>query len=126
MRQVWSVFVILAAIPLAKPVVPSKAISSPLFHPTVDNQRVFPLATHNQLAVAGSLAPIPYLAGNNDNEAGYYRESAFSQNKTLTDTKWEVFNEGGFTCATAHAVSARAIAGVPSWRCRYFGDRDNS
>jgi hypothetical protein len=59
----------------------------PLFHPTVGNQTVFFLATHNQLVAAGSFAPIPYLAGNNDNEAGYYRESAFSQNKTLTDAQ---------------------------------------
>src|SRR5437660_677003 len=58
------------------------------------------------------LPSIPYLAGNNNNEASYYRESALSQNKTLA----ELLNEEGFTCATAHAVSARAIARAPSWR----------
>lgn len=80
---------------------------------------------YTELAAAGAFAAIPYLAGNTDNEAGYYRESALSQNVTLTDAQWDVFNDEGFTCATAHAVSARAITDVPTWRYRYFGDWDN-
>jgi cholinesterase len=84
---------------------------------------VFSLATYNQLAATGSFALIP-LAGNN-NEASCYKESALSQNKTLTDAQWELLNDEGFTCATAHAVSARAIAGIPSWRYTYLGDWDN-
>lgn len=116
---------ILSAIPLITPLNPSKALASPLFHPTIDNKTVFSLETYTLLASTGSFSRTPYLAGNNDNEAGYYRTSALGQNRTLTSSQWDSFNAEAFTCPTLHAVSARAAAGVPVWRYRYFGDWTN-
>ena len=118
--------VLLNATALLQPLTKGKATASPLFHPTVDNITVFSLAGYNEMAANGSFAPVPYLAGNNDNEAGYYKISAFTQHINLTDEQWNIFNLEGFTCATAHAVSARVSAGDhDTWRYRYLGDWDN-
>lgn len=77
------------------------------------------------MSAAGEFAPIPYLAGNTDKESGFYRISAAGQNRTLTDQQWLTWDLQGFTCATATEAAARAKAGVPVWRYRYFGDWDN-
>ena len=102
---------------------PSVALAQPVFHPTVDNLTVF--EDYAALAAAGAFAPIPYLAGNTNNEDGFYHISAAGQNKTLTNWQWELWDLEGFTCATATEASARARAGVPMYRYRYFGDWDN-
>ena len=117
---------LLNATTLVRPDHKSLALPSPIFHPTIDNVTVFSLHTYTALAANGSFAPIPYLAGNNDYEAGYYRVSALSQNITLNDTQWDLFNLESFTCPTAHAVQARADAGVPRWRYRYFSPWNNT
>ena len=111
---------LLNATALVEPDHKSLALPSPVFHPTIDNVTVFSLEAYTALAAAGAFAPIPYLAGNNDNEAGYYKISAFSQNISLTDAQWSLFNLEAFTCATSHAVAARANVGVPAWQERYF------
>jgi len=67
----------------------------------------------------------PYLAGNNDNEAGYYKIAAYAQGNILTDAQWDKFNLEDFTCPTATEATNRAKFGVPMWRFRYFGDWDN-
>jgi carboxylesterase type B len=65
------------------------------------------------------------LLGNNDNEAGYYKISAYGQGKILNDSAWDAFNLQDFTCATSLSARFRANHSVPTWRFRYFGDWDN-
>ena len=102
---------------------PSLALPQPVFHPTIDNITVY--ANYTALSAAETFAQIPYLAGNTNEESGYYRISAARQNITLTDQQWRLFDLEGFTCATGTEAAARARAGVPVWRFRYFGDWPN-
>lgn len=102
---------------------PSLALPQPVFHPTIDNVTVY--ADYTALSAAETFARIPYLAGNTDEESGYYRISAARQNITLTDQQWRLFDLEGFACATGIEAAARARAGVPMWRFRYFGDWPN-
>ncbi|KAL8821173.1 MAG: hypothetical protein Q9223_000735 [Gallowayella weberi] len=102
---------------------PSLALVQPVFHPTIDNITIF--ANYTALSSSGSFAAIPYLVGNTDKEDGFYRVSAFTQNKTLTEQQWDLFSLEGFTCSSAHSAAARVDAGVPVWRYRYFGDWKN-
>lgn len=99
---------------------PSVALAQPVFHPTIDNITVF--GNYSAMSAAGEFAEIPYLAGNNDKEDGFYRISAAGQNVTLTEQQWLTYDLEGFTCATGTEAAARAKAGVPMWRYRYFGD----
>ena len=109
---------------LAKvPAPPTIALPAPPFQPTVDGVTVF--ADYNALASAGAFAPLPYLAGNNDYEFGYYAISVFAANKTFSLNQINLFNLEAFTCPTGAATAARAAKGVPVWRYRYFGDWDN-
>ena len=119
------VALLLSNMSLVRTLVSSKALPSVPFHPTVDDQTIFFLSTYTALAASGSFAKIPYLPGNGDYEAGYYKVSAVSQSRSLTADQWDNFNLEPFTCATGHAVQARANAGVATWRYRYFGDWDN-
>ncbi|PNS17490.1 hypothetical protein CAC42_8033 [Sphaceloma murrayae] len=107
------------------PPLPSPALSQAAFHPTIDNITVFPLSTYTSLSQNGSFAPIPYLAGNADYEAGFYRISAFNANRSLTNEQWDLFNQRAFTCPTKYATDARVRAGVPTWRYRYVADFEN-
>ncbi|KAJ7226989.1 Alpha/Beta hydrolase protein [Mycena pura] len=91
------------------------------FQPTVDNITVF--ADYATLSAAGKFATVPYLLGNLDNEAGFYR--VLNPALNMTDAQWSLFNLEGFTCATSRTAAFRAAAGVPTWRYRYFGDWDN-
>ncbi|KAF9889911.1 hypothetical protein FE257_006783 [Aspergillus nanangensis] len=93
---------ILQAVAKVKPA-ESPALPQPVFHPTVDG---------------------PYLLTNNNNEAGYYRVSAFGANVSLTDHQWDQFNLAAFTCPTGATARSRAAHGVPTWQLRYFGDWD--
>ncbi|KAL8804070.1 MAG: hypothetical protein Q9182_002783 [Xanthomendoza sp. 2 TL-2023] len=102
---------------------PTLALAQPVFHPTVDNITVF--ANYSALTSSGAFAKIPYLVGNTDKEDGFYRVSALTQNKSLTAQQWDLFSLEGFTCSSAYAAAARADAGVPVWRYRYFGDWKN-
>ncbi|KAI1334473.1 cholinesterase precursor [Xylariaceae sp. FL0016] len=107
------------------PELPSDALPQAAFHPTVDNVTVFPLEAYTAWAQAGNFARIPYLAGNGDYEAGFYRVSAYAANRTLTPEKWVLFNQRAFTCPHKYAADARVAAGVPTWRYRYMGDWPN-
>lgn len=102
---------------------PSVAIVQPVFHPTIDNTTVFD--DYPALAASEAFAKIPYVAGNTDEESGFYRIAAVGSNITLTDQEWLLFNLEGFTCASATEAASRAKAGVPMWRYRYFGDWPN-
>ncbi|KAK5013810.1 hypothetical protein LTR39_003470, partial [Cryomyces antarcticus] len=108
---------------------PSKALPQPVFHPTVDNKTVF--ADYASLAAAGKFAKlvsavwIPYLAGNLDYEAGYYKISAYAAKKNLTASEWDLFNLAGFTCPTGTEAANRARYNVPVWRYRYLGTWPN-
>ncbi|TKA80671.1 hypothetical protein B0A49_01620 [Cryomyces minteri] len=113
---------ILHAIALVPPA-PSQALSQPVFHPTVDNKTVF--GDYAALSSNGSFAKLPYLAGNLDYEAGFYKLSAYAANKTLTPAQWDSFNLAGFTCPTGVEAANRVKYGVPTWRYRYFGDWPN-
>ncbi|KAH0046109.1 cholinesterase, partial [Aureobasidium melanogenum] len=70
-------------------------------------------------------ANIPYLAGNVDYEAGFYKLAAWATNKTLEPAQWDDFNLAGFTCPTGTETANRAKYNVPTWRYRYFGDWEN-
>ena len=107
------------------PALPSPALAQAAFHPTIDNVTVFSLQDYTTMAQAGDFAKIPYLAGNGNYEAGFYRVSAFAANRTLTPEQWELFNQRAFTCPTKYATDARLSADVPSWRYRYMGDWPN-
>lgn len=102
---------------------PSVALPQPVFHPTVDNITVF--ANYSALSSAGAFAKIPYLAGNNNNEDGFYHIAAAGANITLTDSQWRLYDLEGFTCATGTETAARTTADVPVWRYRYFGQWPN-
>ncbi|KAJ6524859.1 carboxylesterase [Mycena vulgaris] len=95
----------------------------PAFQPTVDNITVF--TDYAALSAAGKFAKLPYLLGNLDNEAGFYRIRGFTAGLNLADALWALFSAEAFTCATSQTASFRANAGVPTWRYRYFGDWDN-
>ena len=105
------------------PALPSQALTQATFHPTIDNTVVF--ANYTNLGEIGAFAKVPYLAGNGDYEAGFYRVSAFAANKTLTPEQWQLFNQRAFTCPTKYAVDFRVKYDVPTWRYRYMGDFDN-
>ena len=105
------------------PMAATKVLYQPNFHPTVDNKTV--LADYSSLSANGSFAKIPYLAGNTDYEAGYYKTSAWASNRTLTAARWDLFNLAGFTCPTGTETKNRVKFGVPTWRYRYFGDWPN-
>ncbi|KAF7586659.1 hypothetical protein BBP40_008528 [Aspergillus hancockii] len=102
----------------------SAARAQPAFQPTIDNVTVF--SDYEPLARAGKFAHLPYLAGHNHNEAGFYKISAWAKGSTLPESEWQSFNKQTFTCPTDEAVLARIRAGVPAWRFRYFADWNNT
>ncbi|KAF3479459.1 carboxylesterase [Arthroderma uncinatum] len=83
----------------------SKALPQPVFHPTVDEEIVF--SNYEERASKGMFAKVPYLVGNGNFEAGYYKIAAF-------------------TCSSFREASYRAASGVPVWRYMYFGEWPNS
>jgi carboxylesterase type B len=105
------------------PALPTLALAQATFHPTVDNVTVF--ADYQQLAASGKFAKIPLLAGNNDQEDGWYRISGWAAKLNLTNAQWGLFTERAFTCPVAMSTKYRVQYGVPTWRYRYFGDFDN-
>ncbi|KAM5474762.1 hypothetical protein MferCBS49748_000169 [Microsporum ferrugineum] len=114
---------VLAAVSKVPPE-PSKAIPQPVFHPTVDEKIVF--SNYEERASKGMFAKVPYLVGNCDYEAGYYKVSAYAQKIPLSDKQWHLFNLAGFTCSSSREARYRAANGVPVWRYRYFGQWPNS
>ncbi|KAE8317111.1 carboxylesterase [Aspergillus transmontanensis] len=106
------------------PVASSAARTQPAFQPTVDNMTVF--SDYGLLSKTGRFAHLPYLAGHNHNEAGFYKISAWAKGSTLPESEWQAFNKETFTCPTDDAVMARIRAGVPAWRFSYFADWNNT
>ncbi|KZM23178.1 hydrolase [Ascochyta rabiei] len=105
------------------PALSTQALAQATFHPTVDNITIF--NDYQQLAATGNFARIPLLAGNNDQEDGWYRISGWAAKLGFTDAQWNLFTERGFTCPVALSTRYRVQYGVPTWRYRYFGDFDN-
>ncbi|KAK2865108.1 hypothetical protein FQN49_003900 [Arthroderma sp. PD_2] len=114
---------VLAAV-LKVPPEPSKAIPQPVFHPTADEEVVF--SNYEERASNGEFAKVPYLVGNGNYEAGYYKISAYAQKIPLSDKQWHLFNLAGFTCSSSREANYRASNGVPVWRYMYFGEWPNS
>ncbi|EGE04620.1 carboxylesterase [Trichophyton equinum CBS 127.97] len=115
---------VLAAVAKVPPE-PSNLLPQPVFHPTVDEKLVF--SNYEERAAKGMFAKIPYLIGNGDYEAGYYKISAYALNiTTISEKAWHLFNLAGFTCPNAREASYRAAMGVPTWRYMYFGEWPNS
>lgn len=92
------------------------------FYPTIDNDIIFP--NYTQLAKDGDFIHVPYLLGNNDYDAGWFR-LAESDDLKLPDFAWVLFNQVTFTCPTATEAYYRTQHGVPTWRYRYHGDWGN-
>ncbi|KAF2134298.1 cholinesterase precursor [Dothidotthia symphoricarpi CBS 119687] len=105
------------------PALPSLATLQATFHPTVDNVTVF--ADYEQLSASGSFAKIPLLAGNNDQEDGWYRLSGWASKLNFTNAQWDLFSQRAFNCPNAYSTKYRVQYGVPTWRYRYHGDFDN-
>ncbi|KAK2812227.1 hypothetical protein FQN50_001585 [Emmonsiellopsis sp. PD_5] len=102
----------------------SVARSQPIFQPTVDDNVVF--ADYATLSAEGKFAPIPYLVGHTDNEAGFYNISAFAKGNILTEQEWQEFNRDVFSCPIRQTATDRAHHGVPVWRYRYHADWENT
>ncbi|KAK0647916.1 Lipase 1 [Lasiodiplodia hormozganensis] len=110
---------------LKLPTVSGQGRSEAVFQPTVDNETVFNQEVLKKMTDAGEFARVPYLVGNTDFEAGYYRWAAYGAGSILTDAQWDNFNLVTFTCPSTYGAAARARFGVPSWVYRYGGDWDN-
>lgn len=89
----------------------SQARSQPVFQPTPDNVTMF--ADYVPLSYDGRVAELPYLNGNNDDEAGYYKIPACAQNVTLNASSWDEFNLEDFTCPTSTESGNRATYDFP-------------
>jgi carboxylesterase type B len=89
----------------------------------VDNVTVF--NNYQELSAAGAFAKIPYMAGNTNFEAGWYKLSAYGAKINLTEDQWDLFVQRAFTCPTGYSTMYRVNHDVPTWRYRYHGDWDN-
>ncbi|KAF1995168.1 cholinesterase precursor [Amniculicola lignicola CBS 123094] len=105
------------------PALPTIALAQATFHPTVDNITVF--SNYQELSAAGAFAKIPYMAGNTNFEAGWYKLSAYGAKINLTEDQWDLFVQRAFTCPTGYSTMYRVNQDVPTWRYRYHGDWDN-
>ncbi|OBT70381.1 hypothetical protein VE03_00116 [Pseudogymnoascus sp. 23342-1-I1] len=102
---------------------PTLGIFQPQFQETADGIIVF--SDYADRGRAGKFAKVPYLVGNADYEAGFYKLAAFSAKRSLTEGQWDMFNLQGFTCASRIAANNRLHNGVTTYRYRYFGDWEN-
>ncbi|KAL1865182.1 hypothetical protein Daus18300_007309 [Diaporthe australafricana] len=105
------------------PALPTIALAQATFHPTVDDELVF--SDYEARARNGSFARLPYLLGNNDFEAGWYKLSAYAAKLNFSEPQWDLFNQRAFTCPTGAQARYRAQHLVPTWRYRYHGEWDN-
>ncbi|KFY08762.1 hypothetical protein V492_05931, partial [Pseudogymnoascus sp. VKM F-4246] len=102
----------------------SQARSQAPFQATLDEELVF--GDYYERAQKGDLAKIPFMLGNNENEAGLYKISAYGQGRILNQSVWDEFNLQCFTCATALGAAQRVKSGVKTWRYVHHGDWDNT
>ncbi|KAI4252471.1 MAG: hypothetical protein L6R42_007953 [Xanthoria sp. 1 TBL-2021] len=105
------------------PALPTIALAQATFHPTIDNVTVF--GNYEELSASGAFAKIPYLVGNTDFEAGWYKLSAYGAKINLTEAQWDLFNQRAFTCPSGFSAKSRLSVNVPTWRYRYHGDWEN-
>ena len=114
-----------AAAATIKPAASTSVLRSiPAFYPQVDNQLVFP--DYPARTAAGRFARVPILAGNNDNEAGYYRIPAYGNGVVPTAAQVAAFHLESFTCPVAASAAARRARAVPAWVYRYLADWENT
>lgn len=99
--------------------------AEPAFQATIDNETVFTIDEYASRLEAGKYSKLPYLFGNNNNEAGFYKISAYAAGTVLPDATWNEFNEEDFTCPNSYSAFHRRAQGVPTWLYRYFGDWGN-
>ncbi|KFY13586.1 hypothetical protein V492_03148 [Pseudogymnoascus sp. VKM F-4246] len=102
---------------------PTLAIFQPQFQETADEVTVF--SDYAGRGRAGKFAKVPYLVGNGDHEAGFYKLTAFATGRRLIEKQWDIFNLQGFTCASRISAENRLRHGVTTYRYRYFGDWAN-
>ncbi len=115
-----------AAAAAIKPAASTSVLRSiPAFYPQVDNQLVFP--DYPERTSSGRFARLPILAGNNDNEAGYYRIPAYGNGGVVpTPAQVAAFHLESFTCPAAASAAARRARAVPAWVYRYHADWENT
>ena len=102
---------------------PGLASVTGLFPPTIDDTVVF--SDYPTRALAGNFIKKPYLAGNNDYEAGLFKIIAAASGTFLPNIDWAIFNLADFTCPAANAAAFRVFHGVSTWRYRYFANFPN-
>jgi cholinesterase len=95
------------------------------FGPTPDNKVVFTQNQYKLRQLAGEFIKKPYLTGSNHYEAGLFRLFAQATNVTIPDIDWCLFDLAVFTCPAARSALGRALALVPSYRYRYYGQFAN-
>jgi carboxylesterase type B len=105
------------------PPLPTIALVQATFHPTIDNVTVF--GNYEELSASGAFAKLPFVAGNADFEAGWYKLSAYAAKVNLTEAQWDLYNQRAFTCPSGYSSKYRVQYSVPTWRYRYHGDWDN-
>jgi carboxylesterase type B len=98
--------------------------SVPAFYPQVDNEVIFP--DYVSLTETGRFARIPVLASTAENEAGWYRISAYANGVIPTEEQVTAFHLESFTCPVSYQAAARGKYGVPVWVGRYFADWENT
>ncbi|UNI19405.1 hypothetical protein JDV02_005589 [Purpureocillium takamizusanense] len=98
--------------------------SIPPFYPTPDNAIVF--TDYVNRTRQGRFAKVPTFAGNNNNEAGYYRIPAYAKGIVPTEKQVEQFHLESFTCPVTYQAENRIEHNVPSWIWRYSGDWNNT
>ncbi|EED17829.1 carboxylesterase, putative [Talaromyces stipitatus ATCC 10500] len=96
----------------------------PSFYPKADNLLVF--TDYLERTDQGDFAKVPILYGNNNNEAGFYAITVYSNGAVPTQEQDNVFNLESFTCAVAKQVESRRRHGTPAWAFRYMGDWNNT
>ena len=98
--------------------------SIPPFYPVPDGELVF--SNYADLNTKGEFAPVPFLFGNNNNEAGFYRIPAYSRGIVPSQEQVDSFHLESFTCPVAKQVKSRYAHGIPSWSYRYLADWENT
>lgn len=96
----------------------------PPFYPIPDEEIVF--SEYVNRTRRGEFARVPLFAGNNNNEAGFYRIPAYGKGVVPTQAQVDAFHLQSFTCPIAYQANAREDHGVPAWVWRYFGDWENT
>ncbi|GAB7340887.1 hypothetical protein MBLNU457_7241t1 [Dothideomycetes sp. NU457] len=99
--------------------------TQPAFQPVIDSTTVLTTDEYVERLKTGQFSKLPYLLGNNNNEAGYYKVAAYAQGIVLPESAWDQFNAESFTCPNTYDAYHRRMQNVPVWLFRYFGDWAN-